>query len=91
MNCSAAASTRGWRAVDPTAVMEPERLAAEALEELVEVVEPLVPEVVEQAARPRPTNVAAPASEKNWRRDMDWFISFPSYDFLACQQESYVR
>jgi hypothetical protein len=72
MNCSAAASTRGWRAVEPTAVTLPERFALEeeesddALESVV-VLEPLPP----QPTRPRPSVEArvAPARTK-LRRDM---------------------
>ena len=70
MYCSAAASTRGWSAVEPTAVMLPETSLLEDEPDL-DASEP-ESELPPQAARPRPMVAArdAPEMVTNLRREM---------------------
>ena len=73
MNCSDAASTSGWSAVEPTAVMLPDRFFVSLeLESVVDVLPP------PQAARPRPASAAAlPLIARKPRRVRLFDISVP--------------
>ena len=72
MYCSAAASTRGWSAVEPTAVMLPETSLLELEDESDLDALESVSELPPQAARSRPRVAArdAPEMVTNLRRDM---------------------